>query len=139
MAQPCLGCFRVKDSSARSVGGWGALLDRGWLARASHQVEGEHLECRGGRLLQRRAAALQEPHQRLHPARLRNLRGGRRVEGPATALAKVTGVTVSDDQGTPQARAAGFFQVFRGQEASFMRKIGLALRKPSRQNPAIIV
>ena len=39
----------------------------------------------------------------------------------------------------PQARAAGFFQVFRGQEASFMRKIGTSFRKPSRQNPAIVV
>ena len=32
-----------------------------------------------------------------------------------------------------------FFQVFRGQEASFMRKIGASFRKPSRQKPAIII
>ena len=85
-------------------------------------------------------AAFRPPAQ---PARRPPRRGARflsaRAPGAATALAKVTGVTVSDDQGTPQARAAGFFQVFRGQEASFMRKIGPALRKPSRQNPAIIV
>ena len=63
---------------------WGALLEAG----ASHRVEGEHLECRGGRLLQRRAAALQEPHQRLHPARLCNLRGGGRVEGQVLERAR---------------------------------------------------
>ena len=63
---------------------WGALLEAG----ASHRVEGEHLECRGGRLLQLRAAALQEPHQRLHPARLCNLRGGGRVEGQVLERAR---------------------------------------------------
>ena len=56
----------------------------------------------------------------------------------------------SDGQGTlraaagyeappPQARAAEIFQVFRGQEASFMRKIGTSFRKPSRQKPAVII
>ena len=56
----------------------------------------------------------------------------------------------SDGQGTPQggggvrspprwARAAEIFQVFRGQEASFMRKIGTSFRQPSRPNPAFIV
>ena len=48
---------------------WRALLETG----ASHRIEGEHLERGRGRLVQRRAAALQETHQRLHPTRLRHL------------------------------------------------------------------
>ena len=69
--------------------------------------------------------------------------------GAATALAKVTVVIVTArvrlraaagcEAPPPQARAAEFFQVFRGQEASFMRKIGTSFRKPSRQKPAIII
>ena len=69
--------------------------------------------------------------------------------GAATALAKVTGVIVTArvrlraaagyEAPPPQARAADIFQVFRGQEASFMRKIGTSFRKPSRQKPAIII
>ena len=54
----------------------GALLETG----TSCGVEGEHLECRGGRLVQRRAATLQQAHERLHPPRLRHLRRRGRVE-----------------------------------------------------------
>ena len=69
--------------------------------------------------------------------------------GAPTPLAKVTGmivtarvrlrVTVGCEAPPPQARAAEDFQVFRGQEASFIRKIGTSFRKPSRQNPAILI
>ena len=62
----------------------GALLETG----ASYRVEGEHLECRGGRLVQRRAAALQEAHERLHAPRLRHLRRRGRVEGDVLERAR---------------------------------------------------
>ena len=62
----------------------GALLETG----ASYRVEGEHLECRGGRLVQRRAATLQEAHERLHAPRLRHLRRRGRVESDVLERAR---------------------------------------------------
>ena len=81
-------------------------------------------------------------------SRLQQLRRGTDFPGAATALAKVTGVIVT---ARVRLRAASGceappltlrpaqrnLQVFRGQEASFVRKIGTSFRKPSRQKPAI--
>ena len=40
---------------------------------AALRVERDHLEGGGGRLVQRRVAALQQAHERLHPAHLRDV------------------------------------------------------------------